>query len=61
MGLFYRSWSVADRVAILVDAIYGHVDQHTGASLLMAVLLYPIRVYADLRGYSLIAIRLQML
>jgi alginate O-acetyltransferase complex protein AlgI len=53
---YFMKLVIADRVAILVDAIFNNTDKHTGASLLMAVLLYPIQVYADLAGYSLIAI-----
>ena len=53
---YFMKLVVADRVAILVHSIYTHVQQLSGSSLFLAVLLYPIQVYADLGGYSLIAI-----
>lgn len=61
-GLKFMLWGyfmklvVADRVGIYIDAIYGNISQHNGTSLLFASILYPFQVYADLGGYSLIAI-----
>ncbi|MGH2649254.1 MAG: MBOAT family O-acyltransferase [Ginsengibacter sp.] len=53
---YFMKLVVADRAAILVHSIYTHIQQLSGASLFLAVFLYPIQVYADLGGYSLIAI-----
>lgn len=53
---FFMKLVIANRIAILVYYIYGDFEHQSGASLFMAVLLYPIQVYADLGGYSLIAI-----
>lgn len=53
---YFMKLVVADRIAIYVHAIFNNVNHHTGSSLFVAVLLYPIEVYADLGGYSLIAI-----
>jgi alginate O-acetyltransferase complex protein AlgI len=53
---YFMKLVVADRVGIYVDAIYNNISQHNGTSLLFASLLYPFQVYADLGGYSLIAI-----
>jgi D-alanyl-lipoteichoic acid acyltransferase DltB (MBOAT superfamily) len=53
---YFMKLVVADRVGIYVDAIYNNVSQHNGTSLLFASILYPFQVYADLGGYSLIAI-----
>src|SRR5204862_8301340 len=53
---YFMKLVVADRVAILVHTIYDHIEHESGTSLFLAVLLYPIQVYADLGGYSLIAI-----
>jgi D-alanyl-lipoteichoic acid acyltransferase DltB (MBOAT superfamily) len=47
---------VADRVGMYVDAVYGNVAQHNGTTLLFASALYPFQIYADLGGYSLLAI-----
>ncbi len=62
IGLQWMLWGyfmklvVADRVAIYVSAIFNNIANHNGKSLLVGTLLYPIQVYADLGGYSLIAI-----
>ena len=56
---YFMKLVVANRIAILVYIIFrdvNHVERSTGSSLLLGVLLYPIQVYADLGGYSLIAI-----
>ncbi len=53
---YFMKLVVADRIAIYLDAIYNNIQQHNGNSLLFASLLYPFQVYADLGGYSLIAI-----
>jgi len=53
---YFMKLVVADRLSIYVDSVYGSIEHQTGTTLLLAVLLYPIQVYADLGGYSLIAI-----
>ncbi|HEY2721870.1 MAG TPA: MBOAT family O-acyltransferase [Chitinophagaceae bacterium] len=53
---YFMKLVVANRVAILVSVIFNDVDHKSGASLFEAVLFYPFQVYADLGGYSLIAI-----
>lgn len=53
---YFMKLVVADRVGIYVDAIYNNIPQHTGASLFLASCLYPFQMYADLGGYSLIAV-----
>jgi alginate O-acetyltransferase complex protein AlgI len=53
---YFMKLVVADRIAILVHAIYNQSERQSGISLFIAVLLYPIQVYGDLGGYSLIAI-----
>lgn len=61
-GMKYMLWGyfmklvVADRLGIYVDAVYNNISHHNGTTLLFASLLYPFQVYADLGGYSLIAI-----
>jgi alginate O-acetyltransferase complex protein AlgI len=62
MGLKLMLWGyfmklvVADRLSIYIDAIHSSMVNHNGNTLLFTSLLYPIQVYADLGGYSLIAI-----
>jgi D-alanyl-lipoteichoic acid acyltransferase DltB (MBOAT superfamily) len=53
---YFMKLVVADRLGIYVDAIYNNISQHNGTSLLFASCLYPFQLYADLGGYSLIAI-----
>ena len=53
---YFMKLVVADRVGIYVDAIYNNIPHHNGTTLLFASFLYPFQVYADLGGYSLIAI-----
>ncbi|MCU4173883.1 MBOAT family O-acyltransferase [Carboxylicivirga sp. N1Y90] len=61
-GLKFMLWGyfmklvVADRLGIYIDNVYGDIVGHNGNSLLIATVLYPFQVYADLGGYSLIAI-----
>lgn len=53
---YFMKLVVANRLGIIVDAVYSDVSQHNGTSLLFASILYPFQVYSDLGGYSLIAI-----
>jgi alginate O-acetyltransferase complex protein AlgI len=53
---YFMKLVVADRLGIYVDAVLNNVSQHNGSSLLLASILHPFQVYADLGGYSLIAI-----
>jgi D-alanyl-lipoteichoic acid acyltransferase DltB (MBOAT superfamily) len=61
-GLKFMLWGyfmklvVADRLGIYVDMVYENVSNYNGSSLIIASILYPFQVYADLGGYSLIAI-----
>jgi alginate O-acetyltransferase complex protein AlgI len=53
---YFMKLVVADRIGIYVDVVYGDISGQNGSSLLIASILYPFQVYADLGGYSLIAI-----
>lgn len=53
---YFMKLCVADRLGIYVSAVFENFAHHNGTSLAFASLLYPIQVYADLGGYSLIAI-----
>ncbi|HOZ68284.1 MAG TPA: MBOAT family O-acyltransferase [Chitinophagaceae bacterium] len=53
---FFMKLVVADRIGIYVDAVYHNIPNHNGTTLLAAFFLYPFQVYADLGGYSLVAI-----
>jgi D-alanyl-lipoteichoic acid acyltransferase DltB (MBOAT superfamily) len=53
---YFMKLVVADRVGLYVHTVFNNIDLHNGKSVFVATLLYPIEVYADLGGYSLIAI-----
>lgn len=53
---YFMKLVVADRIGQYVDIVYGTMAHKNGTSLLFATLLYPFQLYADLGGYSLIAI-----
>jgi alginate O-acetyltransferase complex protein AlgI len=53
---YFMKLVVADRIGIYVDVVYSNIAGNNGSSLLIASVLYPFQVYADLGGYSLIAI-----
>jgi alginate O-acetyltransferase complex protein AlgI len=53
---YFMKLVVADRAGIYIDAIFLNAALHNGTSVLFASVLYPFQVYADLGGYSLIAI-----
>lgn len=53
---YFMKLCVADRLGLYVSAVFGNIAHHNGTTLAFASLLYPLQVYADLGGYSLIAI-----
>ena len=53
---YFMKLVVADRVGLYIDAVYQNVPFHNSNSLLLATFLIPFQIYADLGGYSLIAI-----
>lgn len=55
---YFMKLVVADRLGIYVDVVFNNIEGNNGTSLLIASVLYPFQVYADLGGYSLIAIGL---
>lgn len=55
LGLF-RKMVVADRLAILVDRVFAHVDAYSTATLWATMGAFIVQVYFDFAGYSDIAI-----
>ncbi len=53
---YFMKLVVADRIALYVDVVFNDVSIQSGTTLLLSSILYPFQVYADLGGYSLIAI-----
>jgi alginate O-acetyltransferase complex protein AlgI len=54
-GLF-KKVVVADRLALLVNAVFNNPTQFTGTSLILAVIFFTFQIYCDFSGYSDIAI-----
>ena len=53
---YFMKLCVADRLGIYIDTVFNNISEHNGNSLALASTLYPFQLYADLGGYSLIAI-----
>jgi len=53
---YFMKLCIADRLGLYINGVFNNVDYHNGTTLLIAALLYPFQIYADLGGYSLIAI-----
>jgi D-alanyl-lipoteichoic acid acyltransferase DltB (MBOAT superfamily) len=53
---YFMKLVVADRLGLYIDVVFNNVSTSNGTTLLLSSILYPFQVYADLGGYSLIAI-----
>jgi D-alanyl-lipoteichoic acid acyltransferase DltB (MBOAT superfamily) len=53
---YFMKLVVADRIGLYVNVVFSDVNDYSGSTLLLCSVLYPFQVYADLGGYSLIAI-----
>jgi D-alanyl-lipoteichoic acid acyltransferase DltB (MBOAT superfamily) len=53
---YFMKLVVADRIGLYVNVVFNDVSAYNGSTLLLCTILYPFQVYADLGGYSLIAI-----
>jgi alginate O-acetyltransferase complex protein AlgI len=53
---YFMKLVVADRLGIYIDLVYSKFSYIYGTSLLIASIFCPFQLYADLGGYSLIAI-----
>lgn len=60
-GLLLMLWGyfmklvISDRIAVVVDCIYGAPQLYPGVYLIIATLLFGIQLYCDFAGYSTIA------
>jgi alginate O-acetyltransferase complex protein AlgI len=52
---YFMKLVVAGRVGMYIDPVFSTISDHNGSTLLVASLFYPFQVYADLGGYTLIA------
>ena len=53
---YFLKLCIADRLGLYVDLIFNNIHTYNGTTLLFASVLFPFQLYADLGGYSLIAI-----
>jgi len=57
-GLLLFTWGlfkkvvIADRLAVLVNTVYGNVSAYTGLPLIVATYAYAIQIYMDFSGYT---------
>lgn len=54
-GLF-KKVVIADRLAVVVNAVYGDPSSHTSFALIMATYFFAYQIYCDFSGYSDIAL-----
>jgi D-alanyl-lipoteichoic acid acyltransferase DltB (MBOAT superfamily) len=54
-GLF-KKIVIADRLAIVVDHVYGQPYQHRGLSFIIATIFFSFQIFCDFSGYSDMAI-----
>jgi D-alanyl-lipoteichoic acid acyltransferase DltB (MBOAT superfamily) len=53
---FFKKVVVADRLAVLVNDVYGAPRDHEGVSLMLATVFFAFQVYCDFSAYSDIAV-----
>ena len=54
-GMF-KKIVIADRLALIVSAVYSHPEGHSGFLLILATVFFAFQIYCDFSGYSDIAI-----
>ncbi|NWF70105.1 MAG: MBOAT family protein [Chloroflexi bacterium] len=52
---FFKKVVIADRLAIYVNAVYDHPQEHSGLVLILATVFFAFQIYCDFSGYSDIA------
>ena len=53
---YFQKVVIADRIAVIVTAIYDHDENYTGVYVVLATILYAFQIYCDFAGYSNLAI-----
>lgn len=53
---FFKKLVIADRLALMVNAVYGDPTSFTGMALILATYAFAFQVYCDFSGYADIAI-----
>jgi D-alanyl-lipoteichoic acid acyltransferase DltB (MBOAT superfamily) len=54
-GLF-KKVVIADRCAVTVNIIFNNIDDYSGSTLVLGIILFSFQIYGDFSGYSDIAI-----
>lgn len=52
---FFKKIVIANRLAIVVNVVYGNPYDYTGISLILATIFFAFQIYCDFSGYSDIA------
>ena len=55
LGGFLKKIVVADRLAVVVNEVYGHPRAHQGPALAVATVFFAIQIFCDFSGYTDIA------
>jgi alginate O-acetyltransferase complex protein AlgI len=53
---FFKKVVIADRLAIYVNNVYDHPQEHSGLVLILATVFFAFQIYCDFSGYSDIAL-----
>ena len=53
---FFKKVVIADRIAVIVNAIYNNPHEYSGGYFIVATICFGIQIYCDFSGYSDIAI-----
>jgi D-alanyl-lipoteichoic acid acyltransferase DltB (MBOAT superfamily) len=53
---FFKKLVIADRIALLVNHVYGNLGASSDLAIFLAVLLFAYQIYCDFSGYSDIAV-----
>jgi D-alanyl-lipoteichoic acid acyltransferase DltB (MBOAT superfamily) len=53
---FFKKVVIADRLSVVVDAVYNQPDQYGALPVVCATVLFAIQIYCDFSGYSDIAL-----
>ena len=53
---FFKKLVIAERLGVIVNNVYGNLDEYTGFALVIVMLIQAIYIYADFSGYTDIAL-----
>lgn len=54
----FKKLVIADRLGLLINGVYGNLDEYSGIPLIMVMFLQTIHIYCDFSGYTDIALGL---